>query len=179
VLTTNLGFICGRSADEQGWHWSASVASARCHRQCVTEGSETQQLLEVRAAVFVLSRFANLAPVLVLAGCGSTSPDSRQTPECSLPSMGTHLMEMAFSGQAAMQCSSLPQSSGRESTATRFSSSRQAGPQASMHKPQPVHNSSIITGIHLLFKSAPLLAPQPLSAGASFMLHQLGLVRRD
>ena len=46
------------------------------------------------------------------------------------------------------------------SVATRFSSSRHTGPQASTQRPQPVHSSSITTGSHLAFKNDSLASPR-------------------
>ena len=58
-------------------------------------------------------------------------------------------MRIASSAHTPMQCSSLPQASGRFNTASARSIPRQAGPQALAQSPQPEHLSSSMIGIHL------------------------------
>ena len=58
-------------------------------------------------------------------------------------------MRMAPSGQAEMQCSSLPQVSGKFNAATPSHIVRDVGPHASTHSPQPEHSTSRISGTHL------------------------------
>jgi hypothetical protein len=85
----------------------------------------------------------------VAAELTSLPADERQRPIDGSPSAESQTIWMASSGQALMQCSSLPQSPGRARTATRLGVSRHAGPQASTQSPQPVQSSSITTGSHL------------------------------
>jgi hypothetical protein len=77
------------------------------------------------------------------------SSDDLQHPRERSPWDRTQAMWMASSGQAGMQCSSLPQFSGLGRTASKFWTSRQAGPQAATQSPQPVQASSTTTGSHL------------------------------
>src|SRR6516225_441039 len=68
--------------------------------------------------------------------------------DCS-PENGSQRIWIASSGQAEMQCSSLPHVSGKASTASASSMTSDFGPQASTHSPQPVHALPNISGIHL------------------------------
>ena len=114
---------------------------------------------EFAASIRSFRSIAASAQYLQLPGTGtgrgpapdliSLSATERQRPIDGSPLAGSQIIWIAFSGQALTQCSSLPQSLSRSSTATRFCVSRQAGPQASTHRPQPVQISSIIAGSHL------------------------------
>src|SRR5438128_7580233 len=79
----------------------------------------------------------------------------RQPPTASFPSMGTHVMWMASSRHSVMQCSSLPQASGRASTAIPSAISKHLTPQTSTQRLQPVHLSAAITGTHLALMVRP------------------------
>src|SRR5215467_11267212 len=81
----------------------------------------------------------------------------RQTPMAWLPCIGTQTMWMASSRHSVMQCSSLPQTSGRGSTAIDPAISRHLTPQTSTHRLQPVHLLASTTGIHFSFTGEVIL----------------------
>ncbi len=73
----------------------------------------------------------------------------RHFPREVSPLHGSHAIQIASSTHKPMQCSSLPHTSGTVRTASSACITRHLGPQASAHRPQPVHLSSSTTGIHL------------------------------